>query len=87
MRVADAQSALDAANDTPFGLGACVFGDSEAQSIARRMTAGMIGINRGCGGASGTPFVGAQQSGYGFHGGALGIRQFTQARVVSRPRD
>jgi len=87
MRVADAQAALDAANDTPFGLGACVYGDSEAQSIARRMTAGMIGINRGCGGASGAPFVGAQQSGYGFHGGALGIRQFTQARVVSRPRD
>ena len=85
MRVADAQAALDAANDTPFGLGGCVFGDAEAESIARRMTAGMIGVNRGCGGASGSPFVGAQQSGYGFHGGALGIRQFTQARVVSRP--
>lgn len=86
MRVTDAQAALDAANDTPFGLGACVFGEAEASNVARRMTAGMIGINRGCGGASGSPFVGAQQSGYGFHGGTLGIRQFTQARVVSRPK-
>ncbi|MCH2136017.1 MAG: aldehyde dehydrogenase family protein [Phycisphaerales bacterium] len=85
-RVADAEAALKAANDTPFGLGGCVFGEAEAESVARRMTAGMIGINRGCGGASGAPFVGARQSGYGFHGGPLGIRQFTQARVVSRPK-
>ncbi len=87
MRVSDAEAALHEANDTPFGLGACVFGQKEAESIARRMTAGMIGINRSCGGASGAPFVGAMQSGYGFHGGPLGIRQFTQARVVSRPKD
>ncbi len=85
MRVADAEAALAAANDTPFGLGACVFGEAQAEDVARRMTAGMIGINRGCGGASGSPFVGAQQSGYGFHGGTMGIRQFAQARVVSRP--
>jgi len=86
MRVPDAEAALHEANDTPFGLGACVFGDAEAESIARRMSAGMIGINRSCGGASGAPFVGAMQSGYGFHGGRLGIRQFAQARVVSRPK-
>jgi acyl-CoA reductase-like NAD-dependent aldehyde dehydrogenase len=86
MRVPDAEAALQEANDTSFGLGACVFGEAQAESVARRMTAGMIGINRSCGGASGAPFVGAMQSGYGFHGGALGIRQFTQARVVSRPK-
>ena len=47
------------------------------------MTAGMVGINKGCGGASGTPWVGARQSGYGFHSGRDGHRQFAQLRVIS----
>ncbi len=74
------------ANDTPFGLGAVVFGGDPArtESAARRLTAGMIGINRGIGGAAGTPWVGARQSGYGYHKGVAGHRQFTQVRVISR---
>jgi len=53
--------------------------------VARRLSAGMVGINRGCGGAQGTPWVGARQSGYGFHGGPAGHRQFAQLRANSRP--
>ena len=53
--------------------------------VARRLDAGMIGVNRGVGGAQGAPWVGAKQSGYGFHGGPEGHRQFTQARIVSVP--
>ena len=34
-------------------------------------------------GASGTPWVGARESGYGYHSGRDGHRQFTQVRVVS----
>jgi len=85
MRVKDADEAVRLANDTPYGLGACVYGKDEkrAASVARRLTAGMIGINKGCGGATGTPWVGAQQSGYGYHSGRDGHRQFTQVRVVS----
>ena len=48
--------------------------------------AGMIGINKGCGGAAGSPWVGAKQSGYGYHGSKAGHRQFAQARVVSLPK-
>jgi succinate-semialdehyde dehydrogenase/glutarate-semialdehyde dehydrogenase len=87
VRVANADEAVRLANDTPYGLGAAVFGDAEAEQVARRLTAGMVGVNQGCGGAEGTPWVGACQSGYGYHGGREGHRQFTQVRVVSRPCD
>ncbi|MCH2142726.1 MAG: aldehyde dehydrogenase family protein [Phycisphaerales bacterium] len=85
MRVSDAQQAVSLANDTPYGLGAAVFGGDRAAQVARQLTAGMIGINQGCGGAQGTPWVGAGQSGYGYHSGRDGHRQFTQVRVVSHP--
>jgi succinate-semialdehyde dehydrogenase/glutarate-semialdehyde dehydrogenase len=76
--------AVAMANDTPFGLGAVVFGEeSHALGLARRLQSGMIGVNKSCGGASGTPWVGAKQSGYGFHSSRDGHRQFAQARVVS----
>jgi len=87
VRVKDDDEAVTRANDTRFGLGAAVFGESaHAAAVARRLEAGMVGINRGCGGAKGSPWVGARQSGLGFHGGRAGHRQFTQTRVVSRPR-
>jgi acyl-CoA reductase-like NAD-dependent aldehyde dehydrogenase len=89
MTYRDDDEAVTLANDSPFGLGAVVFGADEerAAQVARRLSAGMIGINRGCGGASGTPWVGARESGYGYHHSKDGHRQFTQARVVSRRKD
>jgi acyl-CoA reductase-like NAD-dependent aldehyde dehydrogenase len=85
--VADEHEAVRLANDTPYGLGAAVFGRdvARAEGVARRIRAGMVGVNRGCGGAKGSPWVGARQSGLGFHSGKAGHRQFTQVRVVSRP--
>ena len=85
-RVASVDEAVARANDTEFGLGAVVFGRDEenAAEVARRLTAGMIGINRSVGGVAGTPWVGARQSGYGFHKSRDGHRQFTQTRVVTR---
>ena len=78
--------AVRMANDTPFGLGAVVFGGDEerAYAVARRLKAGMVGVNRGVGGAHGTPWIGARESGYGFHKSVAGHRQFAQLRVVSR---
>lgn len=84
MRYDTADEAVRLANDTPYGLGAAVFGSTESgAAVARRLTAGMVGVNKGCGGASGTPWVGAKQSGYGYHSGRAGHRQFAQPRVVS----
>jgi acyl-CoA reductase-like NAD-dependent aldehyde dehydrogenase len=80
--------AVRLANDTPFGLGAAVFGRdvARAASVAARIEAGMVGINQGCGGADGCPWVGAKESGYGFHSGPEGHRQFAQVRVLTRAK-
>lgn len=87
-QVASEEEAIERANDTRFGLGAVVFGGDveHTAQVARRLTAGMIGINRAAGGAEGTPWVGARQSGYGFHKSRDGHRQFTQTRVITKPR-
>jgi len=87
-RVASDEEAIAKANATPFGLGAVVFGTDpdRTEKVARQLDAGMIGINRACGGIKGTPWVGAGESGYGFHKGRDGHRQFTQTRVVSLSR-
>jgi acyl-CoA reductase-like NAD-dependent aldehyde dehydrogenase len=84
-RVSSVDEAVNRANDTHFGLGAVVFGgDSEGTTaVARRLTAGMIGVNRSAGGAVGTPWVGARESGFGFHKSKDGHRQFTQTRVLT----
>jgi acyl-CoA reductase-like NAD-dependent aldehyde dehydrogenase len=84
-RVSSVDEAVEKANDTHFGLGAVVFGGDaeETTEVARRLTAGMIGINSAPGGAVGTPWVGALQSGFGFHKSADGHKQFTQTRVVT----
>jgi acyl-CoA reductase-like NAD-dependent aldehyde dehydrogenase len=85
-RVESVEEAVRRANDTEYGLGAVVFGGDEEKAalVARKLTAGMIGVNRAVGGAAGTPWVGARQSGFGFHKSKDGHRQFTQTRVITR---
>lgn len=80
--------AVALANDSRYGLGAVVFGgdDERTAAVARRLTAGMVGINQGVTGARGTPWVGARESGYSFHGSRDGHKNFTQTRVLSRPK-
>lgn len=81
------EEALQLANDSDLGLGGVVFGEQgHASQVARKIKAGMIGVNKGIGGATGTPWVGARQSGYGYHGSREGHRQFCQLRVVSEAK-
>lgn len=85
--VDDEDDAVMKANDTPFGLGAIVFGEAErARRVARRLGAGMIGVNQGLESAGSTPWVGANESGYGFHSGVDGHRHFAQVRVLSEAK-
>jgi succinate-semialdehyde dehydrogenase/glutarate-semialdehyde dehydrogenase len=81
---ADIEEAITRANNSTYGLGAVVFGNTDTQNVADRLESGMIGINQGVGGGGEVPWVGAKQSGFGFHGSAEGHRQFAQVRVVSR---
>jgi len=86
-RFADISEAIRRANASTYGLGAVVFGVEDAEAVADQVEAGMIGINQGVGGNGDTPWVGAKQSGFGFHGSPDGHRQFAQIRLVSRSTD
>ena len=79
----DAEDAVISANGTEYGLGAVVFGKKDAEKVAAGLKAGMVGINTGAGGGVDTPWVGAKQSGFGYHGSPDGHRQFTQPKVVN----
>lgn len=73
------------ANDTVYGLGANVWTSDmdRANRVAARLRAGQVGVNRYLGGASGSPWVGARQSGFGHLGGPDGHRQFTVPKTIS----
>lgn len=79
-RFNDEHQAIEWANDSTYGLGAVVFGGQRARAVAAQLEAGMVGINGGAG--AGGFWVGAKQSGLGFHGGLEGHRLFTQLRVT-----
>lgn len=83
VRVSSDEEAIRRANDSRYGLGAVVFGESKhASEVARHLDAGMIGVNQGLGGEGPTPWVGAKKSGHGFHSSRDGHVQFTQIRVI-----
>ncbi len=82
-RYSDIEETIRRANDSTYGLGAVVYGGEQADTVAEQLEAGMIGVNQGVGGPGDAPWVGAKQSGFGFHGSPEGHRQFAQVRVVS----
>lgn len=83
-RYTNIEQAIERANDSDYGLGAVVFGAEGAEAVANQLQAGMIAINQGPGGGGDVPWVGAKQSGVGFHGSAEGHRQFAQVTVMSK---
>jgi acyl-CoA reductase-like NAD-dependent aldehyde dehydrogenase len=88
---ASADEALAAANSSPFGLAASVWGRDriEAQLVADRLEAGMVSINDAVAPSAhaGAPFGGVKASGYGRTRGAAGLREFVQPETyqVRRP--
>ncbi|MCL1122965.1 aldehyde dehydrogenase family protein [Shewanella surugensis] len=79
----DIDDAIARANDSEFGLGAVVFGAQGANDVANQLEAGMVAVNSGVGAGGDAPWIGAKQSGYGFHGSAEGHRQFAQAQLIT----
>ena len=79
---ADADDAVQIANDTPYGLSAYVNGeDAElAREIARRIRAGQVSIN----GASDmtAPFGGFGQSGNGREWGEFGFHEYCEIKAI-----
>lgn len=80
--VENKEEAITRANNSRYGLGASIFGQQDVREVALKIESGMIGINKGPGGSGDSPWVGAKQSGYGFHGSKDGHRQFAQVTVV-----
>ena len=83
-RYSNIEDAIERANNSEYGLGAVVFGNQGANEVADELDAGMVGINQGQGGSGDAPWVGAKQSGLGYHGSVDGHRQFAQVKVVSK---
>jgi acyl-CoA reductase-like NAD-dependent aldehyde dehydrogenase len=90
MPVADAEEALSLANDSRYGLAACVFGRDlgHAEQLARRLEAGTVSINDAIShyGILDLPMGGWKTSGIGLRHGPDGIRKYCrrQTLVVAR---
>lgn len=75
--------AIAIANDTPYGLSACITGDpAQAAKIVPALRAGMVAVN-GWGPMPGAPFGGYKQSGNGREGGLYGLRDFMEVKAIS----
>ena len=79
----DERDALQIANDTPFGLAAYVESANvhRAQSLARKLRAGMVHLNGAVADPS-APFGGYRQSGNGREWGKFGLEEFMEIKAV-----
>jgi acyl-CoA reductase-like NAD-dependent aldehyde dehydrogenase len=89
MKVRDAEEAVQMANDTPYGLSGCVFGERErAEQVARRVECGAINVNDVLINyfAMDVPMGGWKQSGIGYRHGEPGIKKFcrSESLVITR---
>ena len=85
----DEEDAIRIANASRFGLGAGVLTrdlDRGERIAAERLDAGAAFVNENVRSDPRMPFGGVKESGFGKEGGALGIREFVNAKTV-RVRD
>ncbi|MEV0282987.1 NAD-dependent succinate-semialdehyde dehydrogenase [Kribbella sp. NPDC050820] len=83
-RAADEDDAVRLANDTPFGLGASVWGTDpdRLRRVAERIDAGMVYLNRAGGSQADLPFGGIKRSGIGRELGPAGIEEFMNKKSI-----
>ena len=75
--------AVKLANETPFGLGASVWGESEeAEQLVPYIEAGMVFINKIVASDPRLPFGGVKKSGLGSELSRYGLLEFTTKRSV-----
>src|SRR3954471_2822090 len=86
MKVRDEEEAIRLANDSPYGLGASVFGKDtkHAEAGARRVEAGAVCVNDALVNYSALelPMGGVKASGLGSRHGAGGIRKYCQQQAI-----
>jgi len=79
------REAIEAANDTEYGLVAYVFTGDLARGlrISEQLEAGMVGLNRGLVSDPAAPFGGVKQSGIGREGGHEGVLDYLEAKYIA----
>lgn len=83
-RAKDEEEAIAIANDSPFGLGGSVFSSDlkHGEEVARKISTGMVFVNRPTMVKADIPFGGVRNSGYGRELIDLGIKEFVNHKVV-----
>jgi len=79
------QEAVDAANDTEYGLVAYVFTSDLRRGfrVVESLETGMVGLNRGLVSNPAAPFGGMKHSGFGREGGIEGIQEYLEVKHVA----
>jgi acyl-CoA reductase-like NAD-dependent aldehyde dehydrogenase len=87
-KVRDMDDAVERANATRYGLGNTVFSKARGVELARKLRSGMVAINSviSFAGIPSLPFGGVGDSGFGRIHGPDGLREFTRAKAIARPR-
>ena len=77
--------AIAQANASPFGLAAYLFTKDldRAMAAARKIEAGILGVNTGLMSNAANPFGGIKQSGYGREGSIYGLDDYIQIKSVT----
>ncbi|MFB9123709.1 NAD-dependent succinate-semialdehyde dehydrogenase [Paraburkholderia dipogonis] len=78
------QEAVQAANDTPFGLASYFYSLDvrRIDRVSRALEAGIVGINEGALASEAAPFGGVKESGYGREGSKYGLDDYLSIKYL-----
>lgn len=88
-QVEDDQAAIEAANDSDYGLNASVWSRRTGRRAAQKVQAGIVNVNDGYGAAWASydaPMGGIKDSGVGRRHGLVGIQKYTQQQTIAQQR-